>query len=86
TEYMCLYTADGFTGTLKECDEGTLEWVPKKEIGKLNLWIGDYIFLKLLRDGAPFFSLKLSYEGDELVEAVLDGKKIALPLDESYFK
>lgn len=85
TEYMCLYTADGFEGTMKECDEGTLEWVPKKELLSLNLWVGDLIFLKLLRDGAPFFSLKLSYQGDELIEAVLDGKEIALPLDSQFF-
>ena len=29
TEYMCLYTADGFTGELRDCDEGRLEWVKK---------------------------------------------------------
>ncbi|MDO4337084.1 MAG: 8-oxo-dGTP diphosphatase [Eubacteriales bacterium] len=80
TEYMCLYTADGFEGTLKECDEGTLEWIPKKDLLSLNLWVGDLIFLKLLRDKAPFFSLKLVYRGEELTEAVLDGKEIPLPL------
>lgn len=79
TEYMCMYTADGFTGTMKECDEGTLEWVPKKDLLKLNMWAGDLIFLKLLRDEAPFFSLKLSYQGDELVEAVLNGNAVRLP-------
>ena len=76
TEYMCLYTADGFTGTLKECDEGVLTWVPREELARLNLWTGDLIFLRLLRENAPFFSLKLSYEGDILTEAVLDGKKL----------
>lgn len=85
TEYMCMYTADGFTGTMKECDEGTLEWVPKKDLEKLNMWTGDRIFLKLLKDEAPFFSLKLSYRGDELVQAVLDGKEIKLPLDSQFF-
>lgn len=80
TEYMCLYTADAFEGEMTACDEGTLEWVPKEQIGNLNLWVGDLIFLKLLRDDAPFFSLKLSYEGDTLVEAVLDGKSLALPV------
>lgn len=85
TEYMCMYTADGFTGTMKECDEGTLEWVPKKDLEKLNMWTGDRIFLKLLRDEAPFFSLKLSYKGDELVQAVLNGKEIKLPLDCQFF-
>lgn len=76
TEYMCMYTADGFTGTMKECDEGILEWVPKKELLSLNLWEGDKIFIKLLLEEAPFFSLKLSYKGDKLVEAVLDGNNI----------
>lgn len=35
-EYMCLYTADGFTGEPRECDEGALEWV---EINKVEDWI-----------------------------------------------
>ncbi len=78
TEYMCLYTAQGFTGTLRECDEGELAWVPKKDLPKLRLWAGDLIFLKLLRDEAPFFSLKLTYQGDALVEAVLNGKVISI--------
>ena len=76
TEYMCLYTADGYEGTLKDCDEGTLQWVRKDELLGLNLWEGDKIFLKLLSEEAPFFSLKLSYRGDELVEAVLDGVSV----------
>ena len=76
TEYMCLYTADGFPGELKDCDEGILEWVKKEELLKLNLWEGDKIFLRLLNENAPFFSLKLSYQGDCLIEAVLDGRDI----------
>lgn len=82
TEYMCLYTANGFSGILKECDEGELAWVPKKDLLKLKLWVGDLIFLKLLRDEAPFFSLKLTYQGDELTEAVLNGNVI--PIDFSH--
>ena len=75
-EYMHLYTADGFEGEMIDCDEGTLEWVPKSKISDLNLWEGDLIFFKLLEEDAPFFSLKLVYQGDTLVEAVLDGKRI----------
>ena len=78
TEYMCLYTADGFEGELIECNEGTLEWVPKSKLEELNLWEGDYIFLRLLEEGQKFFSLKLCYEGDKLVEAVLDGVELQL--------
>lgn len=76
SEYMCLYTADGFEGELGTCGEGVLEWVPKAEINRLNLWQGDKIFLKLLAEEAPFFSLKLQYQGDRLVCAVLDGKNL----------
>ena len=76
TEYMCLYTADGFEGEIRECEEGVLEWIKKDELLKLNLWKGDLIFLKLLKDDMPFFSLKLSYRGDELTDAVLDGLSI----------
>lgn len=74
TEYMCLYTADGFEGELTDCDEGCLEWVPKSEIPNLNLWTGDLIFFRLLEENAPFFSLKLRYEGDRLAEWQLNGK------------
>ncbi len=68
TEYMCLYTADDFTGELIPCDEGELQWIPKRDIMKLNLWEGDKIFLKMLMEDADFFTLKLRYEGDKLEE------------------
>lgn len=84
-EYMSLYTAEGFEGsvtnpdgTMRECDEGVLAWVKKSDIDKLNLWEGDRIFFRLLSQEAPFFSLKLVYQGDTLTEAALDGKKIEL--------
>ena len=75
TEYMCLYTADRYEGNIIECDEGKLEWVSKDKLFELNLWEGDKIFLKLIRDNEPFFSLKLRYVGDELKVAVLNGKE-----------
>lgn len=74
-EYMFLYTASGFMGTLHSCDEGDLEWVPKALVEQLPIWEGDRIFFRLLRERQDFFSLKLRYEGDTLVEAVLDGKE-----------
>ena len=76
TEYMHLFTADGFTGELIECDEGDLEWIARDDLLALPQWEGDKIFLDLLEREAPFFSLKLQYEGDKLVLAVLDGKRI----------
>ena len=77
TEYMHLFTATGFTGTLKECDEGVLEWIPRDRLLQLPHWEGDAIFLDLIsREEQPYFSLKLCYEGDKLVHAVLDGVTI----------
>ena len=72
-EYMYLFTADGFEGELKECDEGELEWLPWEELTRIPHWEGDEIFLRLLKQDVPFFSLKLCYEGEVLVQAVLNG-------------
>ena len=78
TEYMFLYTASGWTGTLTDCVEGDLEWVPKSRVQDLPIWEGDKIFFRLLEEDRPFFSLKLRYEGSVLVQAVLDGEELPL--------
>ena len=75
-EFMYLFTADGFVGEPKECDEGDLQWVSREFLYSLPMWEGDKIFLDLLWQDAPFFLLKLRYQGDQLIEAVLDGKRI----------
>ena len=75
-EFMYLFTADGFEGQLKECNEGELKWVSRDFLDQLPKWEGDQIFLDLLWQDAPFFLLKLRYEKDVLKEAVLDGKRI----------
>lgn len=75
-EYMHLYTADAFTGTLTDCSEGDLCWITREKLYALPMWEGDKIFLELLANDAPFFSLKLVYAGDTLSGAWLDGRKI----------
>jgi len=75
-EYMYLFTADEFEGELKTCDEGDLQWVSRDFLDQLPKWEGDQIFLDLLWQDAPFFLLKLCYDGDRLTEAVLNGEKI----------
>lgn len=75
-EFMHLFTADAFEGEIGECSEGELEWIKKSELMKLTLWEGDKIFLRLLDSDEPFFSLKLSYDGDELISAKLNGNNI----------
>lgn len=74
TEYMFLFTADRFEGQLRPCPEGDLAWVEKEKVFSLPLWEGDRIFLRLLAEGHAFFSLKLSYHGETLASAILDGK------------
>ena len=78
-EYMHLFTASRWHGTLTDCDEGVLKWIPKSELEGLNLWEGDRIFLRLLQNPRkPFFSLKLTYRGDDLTAAALNGKPLQL--------
>lgn len=76
TEYMYVFTSDSFCGEEIVCNEGDLVWVDKDKITDLPIWVGDKIFLDLLRRDAPFFSLKLVYRGDTLVESALDGQPL----------
>ena len=76
TEYMHLFTADAWTGSVRDdCGEGVLEWIHKDRLAALPQWAGDRIFLRLLDERVPFFSLKLVYAGDELRRAVLNGRE-----------
>ena len=74
SELMCVFTADGYTGELIECNEGELCWIDKNTVPELPAWEGDKVFLYLLLSWEErFFSIKLQYEGDKLV-----GKSIYL--------
>jgi len=78
-EYTALFTSKDFLNPsagrneLPECNEGDLVWVKKQDISKLSLWAGDLIFFRLLEEREDFFSLKLVYVKDELVEVAVDG-------------
>ena len=75
-EYMHLFTATGFTGQVKECDEGQLEWISKEKLMQLPMWAGDRLFLERIAQPGPFFSLKLRYRGETLEGAWLNGKPL----------
>lgn len=77
TEYMHLYTSDCYTGTLHECAEGELAFIPRQALKTLPMWQGDALFFALLQKDAPPFSLKLCYCGETLVSAALDGTPCA---------
>lgn len=81
TEYMHLFTSQDFSGTLTECDEGDFAWIPVQDVLKLNLWEGDPYFLRLLVTDEPFFSLKLSYKGDALTAATLNGNPLPISVN-----
>ncbi|MBR2186117.1 MAG: NUDIX domain-containing protein [Lachnospiraceae bacterium] len=82
TDHMCLFTSEDFTGEEKDCDEGELKWVDRSAVYDLDLWTGDRIFLRLIEDkNSPFFTLKLTYSGNTLKSAVLNGDT-PVPLDE----
>lgn len=76
TEYMHLFTAAAWTGDPVSCGEGELAWIKKAELRALPMWEGDRLFLDLLEEGGPFFSLKLQYRGEKLVSARLNGRPI----------
>ncbi len=73
TEYMHLFTALGYEGEIDyNCDEGVLEWVKKEKIPSLPIWEGDKIFFDLLDNEERFFSLKLEYKKDKLINSYLE--------------
>lgn len=76
TEYMHLFTVSDYSGTPRDCDEGELAWIKKSLLPQMDIWEGDKIFLRLLDENAPFFSLKLCYRGSSLVSAYLNGKEL----------
>ena len=78
TEYMHLFHTKQFSGEIrKDCDEGNLEWIEKEKLISLPIWEGDKIFLALLDQNTPFFSLKLCYKGDSLISHTLEYAKNA---------
>lgn len=76
TEYMHLFKSSDFSGELKDCDEGTLEWIPREETLRLPIWQGDKLFLNLMDSDVPFFSLKLCYRGEVLYKGMLNGEAL----------
>ena len=76
TEYIHIFHSADFSGEVKDCDEGVLEWIEKDRLYSLPIWEGDKIFLRLIEREAPFFSLKLEYVEDRLVNSALNGEKL----------
>ena len=71
TEYMYVFTSNDFTGKLIECKEGELEWIDKEKVRNMPTWEGDKIFLDRILEDTPFFTAKVEYEGEKLVDYIV---------------
>ncbi len=65
--YCFVYKSSDFSGTLKESDEGNLEWIKDEEVLKRNIWEGDHIFLPYLFSGKKFNG-KFYYKNNKLLK------------------
>ena len=72
SEYMYIFTSNGFEGELTECQEGELAWIEKEKITTLNLWEGDKVFLEKIKNKSNFFTMKMKYNGDTLLECKVE--------------
>ena len=78
-EQMFLFKCNSFSGVLRECDEGVLEFIDKDRILELDLWEGDRYFLEKIRGESEFFTMKLVYDREgRLLEARENGKALVL--------
>jgi 8-oxo-dGTP diphosphatase len=76
TEFMHIFRVRTFSGSLLiDCDEGDLEWVPISKLGELPQWEADAIFEDFVIQKKPFFSLKVIYRNNKLVETYMNGLK-----------
>ena len=64
---MYLYEITDFSGTLTECNEGDLKWIPIKDIYNYPMWEGDKLFLPKVINHEPYFKMKLTYRKNELI-------------------
>lgn len=66
-EGMFLFTCHSFSGTLTECNEGTLAWIEKDQLLSLPLWQGDKYFFQWIEQD-DFFSAKMTYKENQLID------------------
>jgi 8-oxo-dGTP diphosphatase len=71
TEHIFIYIVCKYSGTIIECNEGTLKWIEKDNILNLNLWAGDKYFLEpLINNESKLINMKFIYNQDELIEVI----------------
>ena len=70
-EEIAVFVCRRFSGTMRECDEGTLAWIDEDQILSLQLWEGDRIFLEQMLSGSVDpFRIRLCYDrADHLIKS-----------------
>jgi 8-oxo-dGTP diphosphatase len=66
-----VFITKSFTGKIIDSNEGNLKWVLNKDLMKLKMWKGDYLFLPLLKKKG-FFTGKILYDKEKIVEKKFD--------------
>ena len=66
-EKIYVFAADFQQGTLSECSEGTLAWIPIEKLFDLSMWEADRIFLPKILNGDPFFKMTIYYRQNQLI-------------------
>ncbi len=63
-----LYRLTRFKGVINsECHEGTLEWIPLKELDRIPMWKGDYSLVPAVIFSNRVIDAKMVYQGEEIV-------------------
>ncbi len=61
--YTYVFKITGFEGSLIDCNEGDLEWVPYDQVLSKPTWEGDRHFQEWLLEDKPFFPLASAMMG-----------------------
>jgi 8-oxo-dGTP diphosphatase len=66
--YVWVYSSDDFEGELMDNPpEGDLKWIPDEQVGQLNLWPSDAIFLPWLKQDRRF-SARFQFDYDTFID------------------
>jgi len=69
--HVYIFVAEEYDGNLIDSPEGKLEWIPDDQFHTLKRHAGDKFFMPWL-DQDKFFSAKFRYDGEELVDHVVN--------------
>jgi 8-oxo-dGTP diphosphatase len=75
-----VFSADGCTGAAIETDEATPQWVSLAAIPYSEMWADDRLWLPMMLSGRTPFSGRFIFDGDTMVDHVIEARDPAAPL------